>query len=182
MKAIEGYNGLYSVTEDGEVWSNVRPLSQKVNYKFYPRKRSGFFLKKYLKNGYYYVTLNNKGAKSFYVHRLVLKTFVPNTENKKTVNHINGVKTDNRLENLEWATYAENSLHAKLTGLIPVRVKKPPKARKPTKREIIRKYAIMLHELRVLEGIYLSDISFSHLTETEKEKITHEVIHTIIPS
>ncbi len=70
------------------------------------------------KYGYKQVTLSqNKKRKTYLVHRLVAEAFIPNYENKSTVNHINGNKLDNRVENLEWATNSEQKEHAIMMGL-----------------------------------------------------------------
>ena len=63
--------------------------------------------------GYFRVTLCKNGkTERFMSHRLVMQTFVPNPNNKPQVNHINGIKDDNRLSNLEWCTQSENMIHA----------------------------------------------------------------------
>lgn len=90
-------------------------------------------------NGYWRVTLySGLVKKHMTVHRLVAQAFIPNPDNKPCINHISGIKTDNRVENLEWVTYKENSEHAIANGLIGVRgVSTKPRARGYKHRTII---------------------------------------------
>jgi hypothetical protein len=76
------------------------------------------------KSGYIYFCLSNDERKNFKVsaHRLVAQAFISNTDPKLEVNHINGIKTDNRVENLEWVTHSDNIKHSYRTGLqYPIR-------------------------------------------------------------
>jgi hypothetical protein len=67
--------------------------------------------------GYTQVRLRGDINKTYLLHRLVAQMFLPNPENKPQINHINGNKADNRLENLEWATRSQNMTHAYKMGL-----------------------------------------------------------------
>ena len=84
----------------------------KKNNKLYtPFERGGR-----LNNRYLCLSINNPFGG--YIHRIVANTFIPNPENKSTVNHIDGDKRNNHISNLEWATYSENFQHALKLGLI----------------------------------------------------------------
>jgi len=75
--------------------------------------------------GYYTFGVGFKGfgnKKRLYVHKVVATLFIPNPNNYRCVNHKNGIKTDNRIENLEWCTHKENTTHALKTGLIKILV------------------------------------------------------------
>ena len=114
-KAIKGLEGSYEVSDLG----NVRSLDRVVYYPSGDRMRKGKLLKPFTtKGGYLLLTLQkNKVVERCVIHRLVAKAFIPNPDNLPQVNHKNGIKTDNRVENLEWVTASENRLHAFDTGL-----------------------------------------------------------------
>jgi len=110
-RPVVGYEGLYEVSDLGRVKSVGRITNGKNNT---IRKLNGRIMKGAIKPaGYPCVTLTlNKAVSTHYVHRMVASAFIKNQENKRTVNHKNGIKTDNRVKNLEWATYSENGLHS----------------------------------------------------------------------
>lgn len=113
-KPVVGYEGLYEVSNMGRVKSLSRLMPSKGAGL---AKLNGRVLKFYITHrNYYAVQLGHKGKKEL-VHRLVAKSFVPNTEGKPQVNHKNGDTLDNRLLNLEWCTQSENQIHAYNTGL-----------------------------------------------------------------
>lgn len=116
-KDIVGYEGYYEVSSLGRVRSKERILPHNVNDGIYVKKPK--ILKTQVKKGYVFVTVSIDGVrKSLPVHRLVAKAFLPNPENKPQVNHIDGDKTNNKLDNLEFATAKENVDHAVSIGLI----------------------------------------------------------------
>ena len=104
--------------------------------------------KKLSKHNIGYLTTLVDG-KTQLVHRLVAMKFIPNPLKKKCVNHINGIKDDNRVINLEWNTYQENTIHAIKTGLINTR-----KLTMLEVEEIRKKYVPYIYSTRTLAKEY----------------------------
>ncbi len=105
-KSIKGYEGIYEVSELGQVRSVDRIAKLKNGG---TRKLNGKELKPSMdKGGYAIVILHKNGvAKTCHVHRLVAKTFLPNPDNLPEVHHKNHDIKDNRMQNLQWVTRAE---------------------------------------------------------------------------
>lgn len=97
----------------------VRSIDRVVNSRNGGRRVKGKILRYWIdKDGYRRVTLYYSQKKKHYgIHRLVALSFIPNLENKPQVNHIDGDKEDNKIDNLEWVTNSENQQHAVYTGL-----------------------------------------------------------------
>jgi hypothetical protein len=106
-KPIKGYEGIYEIHSNGRVWSVKRFNKQN-------RLCGDLFLSLHDNSSGYkkvILTKNNK-SKSFYIHRIVAESFIPNPKNLPCVNHKDGNPSNNNLENLEWCSYSENIKHS----------------------------------------------------------------------
>lgn len=114
-KDIKGFEGLYQVSNLGR----VKSLKKTVPHANYTRTFQSRIMKQYTeKNGYARVGLfkYGKGYRKL-VHRLVAQAFIPNPKLKPDVNHKDGIKTNNCIDNLEWCTPKENQKHSLDLGL-----------------------------------------------------------------
>lgn len=115
-KDIVGYEGIYQVSTMGQVRSLDRVVKNHSNTYYF--KKGEIKHQRRKNNGYLIVDLYRDNLqKTCHVHRLVADAFIPNPDGKETVNHKDGVVTNNVLENLEWATPKEQNLHFYHNGL-----------------------------------------------------------------
>ena len=114
IKPIKDFDG-YFISDDGKVYSNLGRGNRRVGktvdlYEVNPRPTKNGYMRVYCRQ-----TSTNK-RKDLYIHRLVDEYFMPNPYNKKQVNHKNCIRSDNRVENLEWCTSKENNDYTMKVG------------------------------------------------------------------
>lgn len=166
-KDIKGYKGLYQISNLGRIKSLGRTI--KRDKKGEMRIEEKIIQVHTLKNGYNKVDLFKEGKKKCcYIHRLVAEAFIPNTDRKKDVNHINGIKLDNRVENLEWATRSENMKHAFRTGLSATTEAQRIAARKNGSKNITQTYPKIMKKVKQydLEGNFIKE--WKSITDAEE--------------
>ena len=158
-KDILGYEGKYQVSTKGEVYSEI---SGKILKQFYRGSRPD--------NKYLVIQLweNNK-QKTVSVHRLVAQAFIPNPNNLPCVNHIDGDKTNNCVENLKWCTYSENNYHAFHTGLKKIPSGTQNKNSKLTYDEVVE----------IKKSLILGHPEFGTRPLAKKYGVDHKVIMDI---
>lgn len=118
-KSINEFEGFYEISNLG----NVRSLDRVVKGRWGPQELIGKKLTASIPRSKYphvHLRMNGEVNKHISVHRLIAQAFIPNPNNKPEVNHKNGIKTDNSIDNLEWVTSKENSIHAAKIGLLKV--------------------------------------------------------------
>lgn len=152
-KPVKGYEKEYSINKYGEVMRNETKKLLKPSV---------------AKNGYFIVSLwkNNKG-KTHYIHRLIAEHFIPPYQGE-TVNHKDGIKTNNDLSNLEWSTYSQNNKHAYDMGLKSITAEHSEKLRKVIiKRNKNNSYRSIPIEAYKLDGSFVGKfVSIKEAAET----------------
>lgn len=151
-KKLDGYSGRYLVSSFGRIWSTLkcRMLTE------FPTMI-----------GYIRVNLTiNSVCRAHLLHRLIAKTFIPNPNNKPEVNHKDGVKSNNRVDNLAWSTSSENKQHAIKIGIFSIGTGRPDAK--------INEYIV----IEILKDRYINNLK--ELELEEKYPISRTAIRNII--
>ena len=135
---IKGYEGLYQV-------SNLGRVKRIQSFDSIGRKKKGQDMSNHKCHGYLRVWLSkDNNRKSYSIHRLVAEAFISNPENKPEVNHIDGNKENNCVENLEWCTRSENIKHGYSKGLLKQTSRRRNDYR--SKKVVQKSNGIIIHE------------------------------------
>ena len=173
-KDIQGYEGKYQVSTLGRVKSLARIIYKGHYQAFYSEKIMIAYLEK---NGYLSTRLydgNNKNKKIL-IHRIVAQAFLSNPEKKAQVNHKNGDKTNNRIENLEWATCKENINHAIQIGIIN------NKGENNAKAKLTDKDASEVKRLYLKENMKQRDIAkIFNISQTTVWSVVHGRVYSYL--
>lgn len=162
-KDVEGFEGLYRVSNEGVLMSTPRRCT-----------KGGVVKRNKMKNGYEkYILCKDGKVHTVRAHRLFAQHFIPNPDSKPFVNHIDGNKSNNSVENLEWVTRQENVEHAVRTGLFNVKGEKHPMV-KLTDTEVLEIRDLYKHkiynqrEIGEIYGVSKTNISFIVRNKTRK--------------
>lgn len=150
---VVGYEGLYMISSMGRVVS--LPKQTGAHFRLWRQLMS----QKLTSCGYLSVSFKD-GLRRKYptVHCLVAKAFIENPSGKKFVNHINGNKQDNRVENLEWVTGQENMDHAVETGLLNVKGEMNPAAK------LTKDHVLMIVKSKKAVAVLAKDLGVCNAT------------------
>lgn len=165
---VVGYEGLYQVSNMGRIMCLPRPCGG-VHNRFMSKKKT--MKMKPNNNGYLQANLHYKGdVKRISVHRLVAIAFIPRIEGKDCIDHINGIKIDNRVENLRWCTHHEND-----TFPIAIANKKIAQKNKWTDELRLKKSISSKKYYQNPENRKRASLSTKRLWEDETYRLKHKI-------
>lgn len=171
-KDIEGYEGLYQVSNLGR----VRSLAKKAGRSPRKEKYTAIFVDR---RGYMKTNVCKFGKYTqVYVHRLVAETFIPNPDDKPQVNHKDGNKQNNHIDNLEWCTPKDNINHANKLGLRKPTCCKPVRVT-DCKTGVVREFKMKI-EASLFLGCHKRYLSHALLKNNHKStKIKNHIVEEI---